>query len=150
MNTPDLETFRDYAKDRRVIPVTRRLLADAETPIGVYGKLAAEREGTFLLESAENGGVWSRYSFIGVRSAATLTERDGEAVWTGNPPVGLPQTGDPLKALARDGRDPAQPSRLPDLPPAHRRHGRLPRVRRGPPAGEVAGHNDRRPRSARS
>ena len=41
--TPDLETFREYAKDRRVIPVTRRLLADAETPIGVYGKLAAER-----------------------------------------------------------------------------------------------------------
>ena len=90
VNTPSLETFREYAKDRRVIPVTRRLLADAETPIGVYGKLAAERTGTFLLESAENGGVWSRYSFIGVRSAATLTERDGQAVWTGNPPVGLP------------------------------------------------------------
>ena len=35
MNSPDLETFREYAKDRRVIPVTRRLLADAETPIGV-------------------------------------------------------------------------------------------------------------------
>ncbi len=68
MNSPELETFREYAKDRRVIPVTRRLLADAETPIGVYGKLAAERTGTFLLESAENGGVWSRYSFIGVRS----------------------------------------------------------------------------------
>jgi anthranilate synthase component 1 len=116
MNSPELETFREYAKDRRVIPVTRRLLADAETPIGVYGKLAAEREGTFLLESAENGGVWSRYSFIGVRSAATLTERNGEAVWSGNPPVGLPQTGDPLKAL-RETLEILHTPRLPDLPP---------------------------------
>ena len=38
--------------------------------------------GTFLLESAEQGAgsagtAWSRYSFIGVRSAATLVERDG-------------------------------------------------------------------------
>jgi anthranilate synthase component 1 len=116
VTAPALETFREYAKDRRVIPVTRRLLADAETPIGVYGKLAAEREGTFLLESAENGGVWSRYSFIGVRSSATLTERNGEAVWTGNPPVGLPQTGDPLKAL-RETLEILHTPRLPDLPP---------------------------------
>jgi anthranilate synthase component 1 len=116
VTAPALETFREYAKDRRVIPVTRRLLADAETPIGVYGKLAAEREGTFLLESAENGGVWSRYSFIGVRSSATLTERNGEAVWTGNPPVGLPQTGDPLQAL-RETLEILHTPRLPDLPP---------------------------------
>jgi anthranilate synthase component 1 len=113
---PGLATFREYAKDRRVIPVTRRLLADAETPIGVYGKLAAERTGTFLLESAENGGVWSRYSFIGVRSAATLTERNGEAVWTGHPPVGLPEHGDPLQAL-RETLEILHTPRLPDLPP---------------------------------
>ncbi|HYU84099.1 MAG TPA: anthranilate synthase component I, partial [Kribbellaceae bacterium] len=114
--TPDLETFREYAKDRRVIPVTRRLLADAETPIGVYGKLAAERPGTFLLESAEHGGVWSRYSFVGVRSAATLTERDGQAVWAGHPPVGLPDHGDPLRAL-RETLEILHTPRLPGLPP---------------------------------
>ena len=51
---------------RRVIPVHRRLLADAETAIGLYRKLAGNRPGTFLLESAEQG-VWSRYSFIGVQ-----------------------------------------------------------------------------------
>ncbi|MFC0625180.1 anthranilate synthase component I [Kribbella deserti] len=113
--TPDLDTFREYAKDRRVIPVIRRLLADAETPIGVYGKLAAERQGTFLLESAEHG-LWSRYSFIGVRSAATLTERDGQARWTGNPPVGLPETGDPLQVL-RETLEVLHTPRLPGLPP---------------------------------
>ncbi|WP_030683747.1 anthranilate synthase component I [Streptomyces sp. NRRL B-1347] len=98
----DLETFRKLAADRRVIPVSRRLLADGDTPVGLYRKLAAERPGTFLLESAENGRadfLWSRYSFVGVRSAAALTVRDGEAHWLGTPPVGVPTSGDPLAAL---------------------------------------------------
>ncbi|MFJ8161385.1 anthranilate synthase component I [Streptomyces sp. NPDC096136] len=95
----DLETFRKLAADRRVIPVSRRLLADGDTPVGLYRKLAAERPGTFLLESAENGRSWSRYSFVGVRSDSTLTARDGQAHWIGTPPVGVPVDGDPLEAL---------------------------------------------------
>jgi anthranilate synthase component 1 len=96
---PTLEQFRELARDRRVIPVVRRLLADAETPIGLYRKLARDQPGTFLLESAEHGGVWSRYSIVGARSRAVLTERDGEALWIGEPPVGVPTSGDPLQAL---------------------------------------------------
>lgn len=98
----DLDTFRKLAADRRVIPVSRKLLADGDTPVALYRKLAAERPGTFLLESAENGRAafqWSRYSFVGVRSAATLTEKDGQAHWQGTPPVGVPIDGDPLAAL---------------------------------------------------
>ena len=52
----------------RVVPVLRRIFADGETPVGVYRKLADGRPGTFLLESAEQGGIWSRWSFIGVGS----------------------------------------------------------------------------------
>ncbi|MCW2545296.1 MAG: anthranilate synthase component, partial [Frankiales bacterium] len=52
---------------------------------------------TFLLESAEQGRSWSRWSFVGVHAAATLTERDGKALWVGE---GLPTTSeDPLEAL---------------------------------------------------
>src|SRR4051812_50008161 len=88
---------------RRVVPVTRRLFADGETPVGVYTKLAGG-PGTFLLESAEqgagpSGAAWSRYSFIGVRSSATLVERDGAALWLGTPPTGVPLGGDPVTAL---------------------------------------------------
>ena len=86
--SPDEATFRELAGTRRVVPVTRRLLADGETPVGVYRKLAGG-PGTFLLESAEQGAgpagtAWSRYSFIGVRSAATLVERDGQAALAGH------------------------------------------------------------------
>jgi anthranilate synthase component 1 len=112
---PSLETFRALARDRRVIPVVRRFLADGETPIGVYRKLAHDRPGTFLLESAE-AGVWSRYSIVGAASRATLTALDGEAHWLGEPPVGVPTGGDPLLAL-RDTVAALRTPRLPGLPP---------------------------------
>ncbi len=96
---PDLATFERLAPQRRVIPVVRRLLADGETPTGLYRKLARNATGTFLLESAEHGGLWSRYSIIGAGSVAVLTETNGEALWLGEPPVGLPSSGDPLAAL---------------------------------------------------
>lgn len=109
--TPSREAFE--ALDQPLVPVTRRLLADGETPVGLYRKLAGNRPGTFLLESAEQGRSWSRYSFIGVRSAGTLTERDGQALWLGE---GLSTTSaNPVEALReadlllRSPKDPALP-----------------------------------------
>ncbi len=100
---PTESTFATLAQAHRVIPVTRRLLADGETPVGVYRKLAGG-PGSFLLESAEQSAsagaaAWSRYSFVGVRSLATLTSIDGAATWLGTPPPGLPVTGDPVEVL---------------------------------------------------
>ena len=112
--TPDEATFLELARGRRVVPVVRRLLADSETPVGVYRKLAGG-PGTFLLESAEQAGAWSRYSFIGVRSSATLTERGGRAVWLGEPPDGVPTDGPPDEVLRETVTALASP-RIPDLP----------------------------------
>jgi anthranilate synthase component 1 len=96
---PDRVGFHTAAVAHPVVAVTRRLLADGETPVGIYRKLAGG-PGTFLLESAEHGGEWSRYSFVGVRAAATLTELDGRATWVdGTPPPGVPTQGDPLEIL---------------------------------------------------
>ena len=86
---PDLENFKDLAKTRRVIPVAIQLIADTFTPVGLYQTLTENKPGTFLLESAENGKNWSRYSFIGVSSAAVLREENGSGYWTGKPPKGL-------------------------------------------------------------
>jgi anthranilate synthase component 1 len=120
--TPDLDAFRALARSLRVIPVTRRFLADGDTPVGLYRKLAAGRPGTFLLESAENGRTWSRYSFVGVRSRATLTESGGAARWLGEPPAGIPREGDPLdvlRATVEALHTPHDIPGLPDLPPLH-------------------------------
>ena len=94
-----LEEFREYARSNNVIPVYRTLLADGETPLGVYRKLAQSLPGTFLLESAEHGGAWSRYSFIGARSRATLVEEGGVARWRGEYIASAPQGIPPLEAL---------------------------------------------------
>ncbi|WP_369808959.1 anthranilate synthase component I [Nocardia sp. NRRL S-836] len=114
--SPTREEFRELAVNRRVVPVVRRLLADAETPVGLYRKLGADRPGTFLLESAENGRSWSQWSFIGVRSTAALTATGGDAFWTGTRPVGLPDGGDPLQAL-RETIEVLRTDPLPGMPP---------------------------------
>ena len=113
---PSLDVFSVLAADRRVIPVVRRLMADAETPVGVYRKLAAGRPGTFLLESAEHGGMWSRYSIVGAASHATLTEVDGQVHWIGEPPVGVPTTGPATEAL-RETVAALATAPIPGLPP---------------------------------
>ena len=114
--TPDLESFRGLAQARRVIPVVRRLLADGITAVGLFDALCQDRAGTFLLESAEAGRSWSRYSFVGVRCAAMLTERDGRAAWLGRAPRGVPGGGNALQAL-RDTVDLLRTEPLPGLPP---------------------------------
>jgi anthranilate synthase component 1 len=81
-STTTAEDFTTRLKaGHRVVPVIREIFADGETPIGVYRKLAAGRPGTFLLESAEQGGIWSRYSFVGVSSFGVLTQNGDLASW---------------------------------------------------------------------
>ena len=112
--SPTAAQFAELAAAQPVVAVTRRLLADAETPVGVYRKLAGGRTGTFLLEAAEQGKQWSRWSFVGVRSAGVLTERDGEALWVGE---GLPTTSpDPLEAV-REAIELLRSPKGPDDPP---------------------------------
>lgn len=113
---PDVTTFRTMAQTRRVIPVVRTLLADGMSAVGLYRTLCGSRAGTFLLESAEHGRSWSRYSFVGVRSAAFLSIRDGQAHWTGHVPAGLPVAGDPTEVL-RQSISALQTEALPELPP---------------------------------
>ena len=84
--TTGREHFDSLLEGHRVVPVIRELFADGETPVGIYRKLAKGEPGSFLLESAEQGGIWSRYSFIGVASFGVLTQSTDEtgadaAVW---------------------------------------------------------------------
>lgn len=112
----ELAEFREYARNFNVVPVSRKLLADGETPLAVYRKLSGNRPATFLLESAEHGGAWSRYSFIGVNCEATLSAQDGLATWIGKPPAGAPVGIDPLAALRQSANHLKSP-KIAGLPP---------------------------------
>ena len=79
--TTTRDEFDSLLGNHRVVPVIRQLFADGETPVGIYRKLAKGEPGTFLLESAEQGGIWSRYSFIGVSSFGVLTQSADVTTW---------------------------------------------------------------------
>lgn len=72
-----LDALLPHAQVGKVIPLIQSLFAGDETPVGLYEKLVKGRSGTFLLESAEQG-VWSRFSFIGVQSRASILQVDGK------------------------------------------------------------------------
>lgn len=60
------ERFADLAQaGYNRIPVTREVLADLDTPLSTYLKLA-NVPWTFLLESVQGGEKWGRYSIIGL------------------------------------------------------------------------------------
>ena len=54
------------------IPVSRALLADTETPLSAYNKLASGSH-SYLSESVQGGERWGRYSIIGLPASRWLT-----------------------------------------------------------------------------
>ena len=68
----DRATFEDLvAQGFSRIPLTRTLLADTETPLSTYTKLAGAPY-SFLFESVEGGEKWSRYSIVGLPASERL------------------------------------------------------------------------------
>lgn len=74
---PSREQVRGLFGQGDLVPVYRRLLADLETPVSVYIKLAHLGSVSFLLESVEGGEQVGRYSFLGVDPKGVLTVRAG-------------------------------------------------------------------------
>jgi anthranilate synthase component 1 len=82
-------TFEDFlleAKRGNVVPVVRNVLADLQTPVGAFLRVADGARFAFLLESIEGGERVARYTFLGanpelvVRGVGndTVIERDGK------------------------------------------------------------------------
>jgi anthranilate synthase component 1 len=113
MLSPELKEVIRLAKRYNLVPVSRDLLADMETPIRVFQQFYEEKW-AFLLESVEGGVKWARYSFIGTdpflivsaKNGVTVAEAGGERKTFREPPLSV------LKSYLRAYRSPA----LPDLP----------------------------------
>ena len=81
-------TFEDFeleAQCGNVVPVVRSVLADLQTPVGAFLRIAGEASHAFLLESIEGGERVARYSFLGAnpwmvargRGPETIIEKNG-------------------------------------------------------------------------
>src|SRR5208282_5642830 len=78
MYSPSLDEFLKLAAQGNLIPVTRRILADFETPLSAYRKISGQGE-SFLFESVEGGEHIGRYSFVGCNPRAVIRQ-DGQHV----------------------------------------------------------------------
>ncbi|MEN8139719.1 MAG: anthranilate synthase component I [Thermodesulfobacteriota bacterium] len=94
MYKPALSDFKRLAADASLIPVCREIIADLDTPLTVFAKLAGDESHAFLLESLEGGAKWGRYSFVGFDPLLTFTSKGeeitvrrsgGEECFHGNP-----------------------------------------------------------------
>ena len=113
--TPPLREFQRLAKSHSLVPVTRTVAADLETPVSAFLRVASAEPEAFLLESVEGGEHVGRYTFIGIRPYRKMTARDGVITVTEGRKRRT-YSGDIFTELkiALEGETPA---RLPGLPP---------------------------------
>lgn len=67
---------------RNLIPVIRQDMADTETPISIFSKLKPYGA-KFLLESAERGVQFGRFSIIALNPEGEMVQKDGKLICSG-------------------------------------------------------------------
>ncbi|MBA2343249.1 MAG: anthranilate synthase component I, partial [Thermoleophilaceae bacterium] len=75
--SPSLEEVRELAREHTLVPLRHRFISDTETPVSAYLKLRGDGP-SFLLESAEQGQRFGRWSFLGFRPRTVIRLDDGE------------------------------------------------------------------------
>jgi anthranilate synthase component 1 len=114
MLRPTLEEFRRLARDHAQVPVYREILADLESPVSAFRKLAPHGDAA-LLESMEGGEHWARYSILGCDPGVRFECRGSRVRITRGDLVEEFTADRPLSELDRilDGM---RSARLPELP----------------------------------
>ena len=93
--------FKGISKDFNVVPLYTEFLVDTETPLSLFLKLKDKGQFNVLLESAEGGEKWGRYSFIILGSSFYIRTRKefGEIYNRGK--VEFFKSTDPLNVIRR-------------------------------------------------
>ena len=115
MYRPTFEEFCRKSREGNLIPVSREILADMETPVSAFRKIDSG-EYAFLLESVQGGEKWARYSFLGSHPLLVVRTKGRRAELLRRGEVHpLPMPEDPL-ALLKAQVAPYRPVPAPDLP----------------------------------
>ncbi|MCH7880486.1 MAG: anthranilate synthase component I [Proteobacteria bacterium] len=95
----NLRQFNKIKRDYNLIPLVREVLADLDTPLSTYLKLANEPY-TYLFESVQGGEKWGRYSIIGLACETRLKVFGNRAVLeVDGQVVSQEDTSDPLQFI---------------------------------------------------
>jgi len=79
MYLPEPHAFTGMIASFDLVPVYRTIIADLDTPLTVFAKVAGADPHAFLFESMEGGEKWGRYSFIGLDPLLTFTSAGSTA-----------------------------------------------------------------------
>ncbi len=115
---PTLEAFRHLASPGALVPVCQEILADLETPVAAYLKIAQDQPYAFLLESVEHTGTLGQYSFLGANPSIVFRAKGHDVSVTRD---GVEETFTaerPLDAL-RDLMAAYRPVEIPGVPAFH-------------------------------
>ena len=77
------QTFAEFeaeAQRGNIVPVVRTVLADLQTPVGAFLRIAGDASHAFLLESIEGGERIARYSFIGANPFMIARAQGGQTI----------------------------------------------------------------------
>jgi anthranilate synthase component I len=96
---PSLEEARSLAREYNVIPLRHTFIDDIETPVSAFLKLRG-RGPAFLLESAEQGQRFGRWSFLGFRPRAVLRLQGGRLEARAGDERRELDASDPFRAVA--------------------------------------------------
>lgn len=72
-----LQEARELAKDYKVVPISKEIMADIKTPIEVLRILKGVSSHCYMLESVENQEKWGRYTFLGYDPKMEITCMNG-------------------------------------------------------------------------
>ncbi len=72
-----LEEARKYAKDYKVVPISKEILSDIKTPIEVLRILKGADKHCYMLESVESQEKYGRYTFLGFEPTMEITCMNG-------------------------------------------------------------------------
>jgi anthranilate synthase component 1 len=73
MYFPQQHAFAEMIGSSNLVPVYRTIIADLDTPLTIFAKVAGDNPHAFLFESMEGGEKWGRYSFIGLDPLVIFT-----------------------------------------------------------------------------
>ncbi|MCL1981326.1 MAG: anthranilate synthase component I [Proteobacteria bacterium] len=77
MYFPEPRAFAGMIESFDLVPVYRTIIADLDTPLTIFAKIAGADPHAFLFESMEGGEKWGRYSFIGLDPLLIFTSHGG-------------------------------------------------------------------------
>lgn len=103
-----LQQAKELARDYKVVPISREIMADIKTPMEVLRILKGVSSHCYMLESVENQEKWGRYTFLGYDPKMEITCTNGRmTIRNGKEEVRqTDHPGDVIKEILQEYRSP--------------------------------------------